>query len=285
MMEHKILLVDDDRDLLEMLCSIFRRAGYTDLVTASSGQEALQIWREQQPALIILDVMMPGMDGFEVLREIRRTSRVPVLMLTARGEAEDRIEGLEIGADGLSSQALFAKGAAAPGGGHSPSDLPGAQPEGGTGSLHGGLGESRSMEGRRTDAINAKELQLFEKLYENAGRIVTTGILCETICGEFWQGYESTLSHHIRHLREKVEENPSRPVSLVTAKGLGYRLKSEGGETVTRCSGFFRRYIFSTVGILALFLVVNLLLVLTVLTAGYMSGTDNGLSVRRYPAM
>ena len=99
MMEHKILLVDDDRDLLEMLRSIFRRAGYTDLVTASSGQEALQIWREQQPALIILDVMMPGMDGFEVLREIRRTSSVPVLMLTAGGEAEDRIEGLEIGAD------------------------------------------------------------------------------------------------------------------------------------------------------------------------------------------
>lgn len=88
-MEHKILLVDDDRDLLEMLCSIFQRAGYTDLVTASSGQEALQAWREQQPALIVLDVMMPGMDGFEVLREIRRTSRVPVLMLTARGEAED----------------------------------------------------------------------------------------------------------------------------------------------------------------------------------------------------
>ena len=99
MIEHKILLVDDDRDLLEMLCSIFRRAGYTDLVTASSGPEALRVWREQQPALIVLDVMMPGMDGFEVLREIRRTSRVPVLMLTARGEAEDRIEGLEIGAD------------------------------------------------------------------------------------------------------------------------------------------------------------------------------------------
>ena len=99
MMEHKLLLVDDDRDLLEMLCSIFRRAGYTDLVTAASGPEALQVWREQQPELIVLDVMMPGMDGFEVLREIRRTSRVPVLMLTARGEAEDRIEGLEIGSD------------------------------------------------------------------------------------------------------------------------------------------------------------------------------------------
>ena len=73
-------------------------------------------------------------------------------------------------------------------------------------------------------ALTAKEMQLFEKLYQNAGRIVTTGILCETICGEFWQGYESTLSTHIRHLREKIEENPSKPVSLVTAKGLGYRL-------------------------------------------------------------
>ena len=98
-MEYKILFVDDDLDILEMLCSIFRRAGYTDLVTASSGPEALRGWREQQPALIVLDVMMPGMDGFEVLREIRRTSHVPILMLTARGEAEDRIEGLEIGAD------------------------------------------------------------------------------------------------------------------------------------------------------------------------------------------
>ena len=72
--------------------------------------------------------------------------------------------------------------------------------------------------------MTAKELQLFEKLYENAGRIVTTGALCETICGEFWQGYETTLSTHIRHLREKIEENPSRPVSLVTVKGIGYRL-------------------------------------------------------------
>ena len=80
-MDHKILLVDDDRDLLEMLCSIFRRAGYAELLTASSGGEALRIWREQNPDLLILDVRMPGMDGFAVLREIRRVSRVPVLML------------------------------------------------------------------------------------------------------------------------------------------------------------------------------------------------------------
>ena len=146
-MEHKILLVDDDRDLLEMLCSIFRRAGYTELVTASSGQEALQVWREQQPELIVLDVMMPGMDGFAVLREIRRTSHVPVLMLTARGEAEDRIEGLEIGADDYLPKPFLPKELlVAPGGGHPPSDLSGATPDGGAGGLYGGLREGGGME-------------------------------------------------------------------------------------------------------------------------------------------
>ncbi len=147
-MEHKILLVDDDRDLLEMLCSIFRRAGYTDLVTASSGQEALQAWREQQPALIVLDVMMPGMDGFEVLREIRRTSRVPVLMLTARGEAEDRIEGLEIGADDYLPKPFLPKELLLARAGHPPPDLPGTKPDGGTGGLHSGPGEGGSLEER-----------------------------------------------------------------------------------------------------------------------------------------
>ncbi len=224
MADYRILLADDDRGLLEMLLSIFRRAGYHDLLTASSGLEALRLWREEQPDLVVLDVMMPGMDGFSVLREIRRASRVPVLMLTARGEAEDRIEGLENGADDylpkpfLPKELLLRAGAI----------LSRAYPE---------RKEQVTLAGSTVDMANAevwkngerisltaKELQLFEKLYENAGRIVTTGALCETICGEFWQGYETTLSTHIRHLREKIEENPSRPVSLVTVKGIGYRL-------------------------------------------------------------
>lgn len=224
MTNHKILLVDDDRDLLEMLLSIFRRAGYTKLLTASSGPEALRAWKENQPDLVVLDVMMPGMDGFSVLKEIRRTSRVPVLMLTARGEAEDRIEGLEIGADDylpkpfLPRELLLRAGAI----------LSRAYPEqnelvelaGATVNMV----NAEVLKSGEKQTLTAKELQLFEKLYQNAGRIVTTGILCETICGEFWQGYESTLSTHIRHLREKIEENPSKPVSLITVKGLGYRL-------------------------------------------------------------
>lgn len=231
MMEHKLLLVDDDRDLLEMLRSIFCRAGYTDLVTAASGQEALQVWREQQPELIVLDVMMPGMDGFAVLREIRRTSRVPVLMLTARGEAEDRIEGLEIGADDylpkpfLPKELLLRVGAIL----HRTYPEPNRTVELAASTVD--LEKAEVLKNGERLPLTAKELQLFQKLYENAGRIVTTGILCETICGEFWQGYESTLSTHIRHLREKIEENPSKPVSLVTAKGLGYRLNLKGAKS------------------------------------------------------
>ena len=230
-MEPKILFVDDDRDLLEMLCSIFRRAGYTDLVSASSGPEALQVWREQQPALIVLDVMMPGMDGFEVLREIRRTSRIPVLMLTARGEAEDRIEGLETGVDDylpkpfLPKELLLRAGAIL----HRAYPEPTRTVELAASTVD--LEKAEVRKGGEQISLTAKELQLFQKLYENAGRIVTTGILCETICGAFWQGYESTLSTHIRHLREKIEADPSKPVSLVTAKGLGYRLNLKGAKS------------------------------------------------------
>lgn len=99
MNDKMILIIDDEKELLEMLRSIFERAGYHNILTGSSGREGLRLWRENHPDIIILDVKMAGMDGFQVLREIRRTSKVPVLLLTARAEAEDKIEGFESGAD------------------------------------------------------------------------------------------------------------------------------------------------------------------------------------------
>ena len=99
MKDKSILAVDDESELLKMLQSVFERAGYTKITTASSGKEALAIFRENQPDMVILDVMMPGIDGFTVLKEIRKTSTIPVLMLTARGEADDKFLGFENGAD------------------------------------------------------------------------------------------------------------------------------------------------------------------------------------------
>lgn len=224
MFEKRILAVDDDPDLQKMLDSIFRRAGYLHIRTASSGPEALRMLKEEPSDFIILDVRMPGMDGFAVLREIRRTSRIPVLMLTARGEAEDRIAGLESGADDylakpflprellLRVQAILNRAYPEP---NRRVELAASEVD---------LERAEAIKGGQRISLTARELLLFRKLYENAGRIVTTGILCETICGEFWQGYETTLSTHIRHLREKIEKDPSRPVSLLTVRGLGYRL-------------------------------------------------------------
>lgn len=99
MNDRMILIADDEAELLEMVKSIFERAGFTQVLTAVSGEAALKICKEKQPDMVILDVMMPGMDGFTTLREIRKVSKVPVLMLTAHGEAEDKFTGFENGAD------------------------------------------------------------------------------------------------------------------------------------------------------------------------------------------
>lgn len=224
MTSHTLLLVDDDHDLLEMLCSIFRRAGYNELLTASSGAEALTIWRDRHPDMVVLDVMMPDMDGFSVLKEIRRTSRVPVLMLTARGEAEDRVEGLENGADDYLAKPFLPKELLLRVGAILNRVYPDTNEMVVLANAVVDLANAEVIKNGARTVLTAKEMQLFTKLYQNAGRIVTTGMLCQTICGDYWQGYESTLSTHIRHLREKIEENPSKPVSLVTVKGLGYRL-------------------------------------------------------------
>lgn len=230
MKDKTILVVDDEADLREMLQSIFTRAGYTKILTATSGSEAIALWQEQNPDLIILDVMLPIMDGYEVLKIIRRKSRVPVLMLTARGEAEDKYSGFESGADDylvkpfLSKELLLRVQAI----------LNRAYPERdrliSLAASTVDLDRAEVRRGRKAFSLTAKELTLFEKLCENAGRIVTTGALCEAVCGEIWQGYESTLVTHIRHLREKIEKNPSKPVSLVTVKGVGYRLFVKEGS-------------------------------------------------------
>lgn len=134
------------------------------------------------------------------------------------------------------------------------------------------LEKAEVQRGENQFPLTGKELTLLEKLAENAGRIVTTGSLCGAVCGEFWQGYESTLSTHIRHLREKIEENPSKPVSLITIKGVGYRLNIKGGEMMNTAERFFRRYIFSTIGIIALFFAVNLILLGSFFIIAYLNG-------------
>lgn len=228
MNDKAILVVDDEMDLLTMIRSIFERAGFTQIITAESAEAALRLLSQRMPDMVILDVMMPGMDGFELLKEIRKISQVPVLMLTAKGEAEDRCTGLELGADDylvkpfLPKELLLRVGAI----------LKRAYPDGGRmvelAAAYVDLDKAEVQRGNETISLTAKEYAILLKLWENAGKVVTIGSLCQTACGEIWQGYETTLMSHIRHLREKIEANPSTPVSLITVKGLGYKLMVKG---------------------------------------------------------
>lgn len=224
MYEKPILIVDDEQELLIMIRKFFERAGFTQIMTAASAEAALKILSVKMPAMAVLDVMMPGMDGFALLKEIRKVSSMPVLMLTAKGEPEDRCTGLELGADDylvkpfLPRELLLRVNAI----------LKRAYPEGNRivnlAASSVDLDKAEVRKGKEIFRLTAKEYAVFLKLAENAGRIVTIGSLCQTACGEIWQGYESTLMTHIRHLREKIESNPSAPVSLITIKGLGYKL-------------------------------------------------------------
>ena len=224
MLDKEILIVDDEKDLRVMTRSIIESAGYTQITTAASGEEALALMAKKIPGIIILDVMMPGMDGFELLQEIRALSRVPVLMLTAKGEAEDRFAGFELGADDYLVKPFLPKELLL----RVQAIMKRAYPEKDRiitlDAAAVDLDRAEVIRGGQRIPLTAKEYSVFEKLAENAGRIVTIGTLCQMLCGEIWQGYETTLMTHIRHLREKIEGNPSKPVSLLTVKGLGYKL-------------------------------------------------------------
>lgn len=222
--QKKILLVDDEKEILAMITDFLREDGYTQIKTAGTAEEALQAAGEWKPDLAVLDVMLPDGDGFSLFEQIRKFTAIPVLFLTARGEDEDRIHGLGLGADDYMVKPFL------------PKEL----------LLRIGIILRRyyrdedpvvNLAGSRIDfaraevvkngehlSLTAKEHEILSALCRNAGRIVTIDQLCEAAWGENPFGYENSLMAHIRRIREKIEENPSKPVSLITVKGLGYKL-------------------------------------------------------------
>lgn len=230
----KLLLVDDEQDLLNMVQLILQTEGYTHLKTAGTVREALAAVREWKPDLALLDVMLPDGDGFSLLEQMRAESDIPVLFLTARGEDEDKFRGLGLGADDYMVKPFL------------PREL----------ILRVGAVLRRCYRTERTDGernvrlaacaldfdraevvrggkripLTATEFKLLRALCRNAGKIVTIDLLCEAVWGDNPYGYENSLMAHIRRIREKIEANPSKPVSLITVKGLGYKLITEGAK-------------------------------------------------------
>lgn len=226
LLNKRILLVDDEQELLDMVVSILREAGFYQIATAKTIKNALDLADSFQPELLILDVMLPDGDGFSFME--KRKGAYPVLFLTACGEDDDKFKGFGLGADDyivkpfLPKELLFRIMAIL---------RRSYKEENPLVKLHGSeidFSQAEVIKNGEHISLTAKEHNLLSVLYRNAGRIVTIDALCEAAWGDNPFGYENSLMAHIRRIREKIELNPSQPVSLVTVKGLGYKLIVEG---------------------------------------------------------
>lgn len=228
LLDKRILLVDDEQELLDMVYSILDEYGFHHINTAKFIEEAIVQAKKSPPELAILDVMLPDGSGFDLMEQLKMNGDYPILFLTARGEDDDKFRGFGLGADDyivkpfLPKELVFRVMAILRR--SYKDDNPLVQLK------YSQIDFSRAEVIKNNEHIplTAKEHDLLSALYRNAGRIVTIDALCEAAWGNNPFGYENSLMAHIRRIREKIEKNPSQPVSLVTIKGLGYKLNVEG---------------------------------------------------------
>jgi len=234
-LSEKILIVEDDRVLRETLAYNLVKEGYV-AITAADGKKAVELTHVEQPDLVLLDIMLPGLDGFEVCRILRQEQRIPILMLTARTDEIDKIVGFEVGADDyltkpFSMRELLARIKAqlrrvrllreefsAEAGGASMQRLQ-------FGDLLIDQERREVWLGEQLLTLKPKEYELLVFLAQRQGRTLTRDQLLEEVWGWNYSGGSRTVDVHIRWLREKIEPDPANPTRLVTVRGAGYRFE------------------------------------------------------------
>ncbi|MCH5186629.1 MAG: response regulator transcription factor [Oscillospiraceae bacterium] len=222
----KILIVDDEKNLLDMLSDILYKNGFYNVYTASDCKTAAEFAQAGSISLYLLDVNLPDGDGFSLFENLQKISPAPVIFLTARGEGSDRVKGLGLGADDyivkpfLADELVLRVSAV-------------LKRVYGISKVTSVFALSDTVIDLETASVNkngeeipltAKEYILIKKLWESKNKIVTNDALCMAAWGEEYYGCENTLMVHIRRLRKKIENEPSKPKHLLTVKGLGYKL-------------------------------------------------------------
>ncbi|NOK60223.1 MAG: response regulator transcription factor [Chloroflexi bacterium AL-W] len=228
-----ILLVEDDPTLSEMLSYNLEREGYRVLV-AEDGVVGLEQARREQPDLIILDIMLPRLDGFSVCRILRQESDIPILMLTARQDEVDRIAGLELGADDYVSkpfslgELLARVRAILRRSERQPTNNNREVLE--AGAVRIDTGSRRAWRSANELSLSQKEFDLLTCLVRNRGMALSRDVLLERVWGYDFLGDSRTVDVHVRWLREKVEPDPGRPIYIQTVRGVGYRFEAPSLE-------------------------------------------------------
>ena len=222
----RVLVVDDDPGIVKLVRAYLEQAGF-GVLTAYDGKKAMQIARHERPDLVILDLMLPEMDGWDVCRALRKESDVPVIMLTARVEETDKLVGLELGADDyvtkpFSPRELVARVRSVL---RRAQGLP-SKPERITrGAIIIDLSRHAvSVHGQSVD-LTPTEFDLLATLMEDPGRAFTRSQLLESVQGYAYDGYERTIDVHVKNLRQKIEIDPKKPQLIRTVYGLGYKFE------------------------------------------------------------
>jgi two-component system OmpR family response regulator len=230
MAENKILIVEDDTNLQETLKYNLRKEGY-DVVTASDGEQAVITARQEKPSLIVLDIMLPKLNGFEVCRILRKEMTVPILMLTAKADETDKIVGLEIGADDymtkpFSIRELLARVRAMLRR-TKMTEVSMAVEKASIiiGNLEIDFARHRASLAGVVLELSPKEFDLLAFLAKNKGLVFSREQLLEKVWGYDYAGGTRTVDVHIRWLRQKIEADPSHPGRIVTVRGTGYKLE------------------------------------------------------------
>lgn len=230
MSEEKILIVDDEANIRELISFNLKNEGYKT-ITAADGLTALRLISEERPSLILLDLMLPGMNGYEVCKEVRKEkelSTTPIIMLSAKDAEFDKVLGLELGADDYMTKPFSVRELVA----RVKAVLRRTSP----------VSESRNLvfdnisidfekhevkkDGTKVD-LTLKEFELLEILIKNKGRVMTRDFLLDKVWGYEYMGETRTVDVHVRHLRQKIEEDDKNPKLIETIRGVGYRFNTE----------------------------------------------------------
>lgn len=228
MNEYKIMIVDDEPDILDLLEKALAIEGYHSIIKADNGLSAVSACKQNQPDMMILDIMLPGIDGYEVCKQIRQFSHCPILFLSSKDDELDKILGLAVGGDDYVTKPFSPKEVA-----------------------YRVKAQLRRMEYKQNPTqiqrikigtltiepdgclvrkeekeinLTAREFEILQYLAQNTGRVISREQLYEAVWGEDSLGCDNTIMVHIRHLREKLEDNPNAPQYIITLKGLGYKL-------------------------------------------------------------
>ena len=227
-MSVKVLIVDDDTNICELLRLYLEKEGYSTVI-ANDGEEAVEAFKNNSPDIILLDVMLPKLDGWQVCREIREHSQKPIIMITAKGETIDKVLGLELGADDylikpFSPRELVARVRALFRRAHQ-ADEPAVEVLDFGDLVIDISGHKILVEGKEVD-LTASEFKLLTTLARHPGRVYNRMELVEKVLGYDFEGYERTIDSHVKNLRAKLGDDPKKPKWLYTVHGVGYRFEA-----------------------------------------------------------